>query len=76
VARSAFQSRRLPHAARLGIDIAIEQAAIADWDCVGTKAGSLVISEIKNVHDNGGTARYADMDEPFVYGPGPTSALR
>jgi hypothetical protein len=55
-----------------GIKIAVEEGAVKEWDCTGTKqAAPATIGHIANVAAAGGTLQVVAMDEPLVSGRGP-----
>jgi hypothetical protein len=57
---------------RWGIKIAVEEGAIKEWDCTGTKqAAPATIGHIATLAAAGGALQVVAMDEPLVSGRGP-----
>lgn len=55
-----------------GIKIAVEEGAVKEWDCSGTKhAAPATIGHIANIARAGGAMQVIAMDEPLVSGSGP-----
>jgi len=55
-----------------GIKIAVEEGAVKEWDCTGTKqAAPATIRHIANVAAAGAVLQVVAMDEPLVSGRGP-----
>jgi hypothetical protein len=55
-----------------GIRVAVEEGAVKEWDCTGTKqAAPATIGHIANIAAAGAALQVVAMDEPLVSGRGP-----